>query len=167
MSGTLLKIERLTKRFGGVVALDQVSFEVSAGRIASLIGPNGAGKTTLFNCVSGVLRPEEGRIQLVGKSVPGTEGDRRHDLHHLAPHEVACAGIARTFQNIRLFGQMTVLENVLVGTHVRTHAGILEAIWPWERRTRQEDLWALDRATRLLERLDLMSVAGRPAQALS
>ncbi len=159
MSGTLLKIERLTKRFGGVVALNQVSFEVSVGQIASLIGPNGAGKTTLFNCVSGVLRPEEGRMQLLGT--------RCLDLGGLASHEVACVGIARTFQNIRLFGQMTVLENVLVGTHVRTHAGILEAIWPWERRTHQEDRWALDRAMRLLERLALGGVAGRPAQALS
>ena len=106
-------------------------------------------------------------MQLLGKSVPGTGGARYRDLQQLASHEVACVGIARTFQNIRLFGGMTVLENLLVGTHVRTHAGVLEAIWPWERRTQQEDRWALDRAMRLLERLDLAGAANRPAQVLS
>jgi len=160
MSESLLRIDRLTKRFGGVVALSEVSFEVHRGSILSLIGPNGAGKTTLFNCVSGVIRPEEGSIRLSS----GGQGDL---LSGLAPHEVARMGIARTFQNIRLFAGMTVMENVRIGTHVRTNAGWLEAIWPFGRRVRQEEHWSFERATRLLERLDLRDAADRPADALS
>ena len=157
---TLLWVDRVTKRFGGVVALSQVSFEVRRGSIVSLIGPNGAGKTTLFNCVSGVIRPEEGEVRLFS-------GGREAKLSGCVPHEVARMGIARTFQNIRLFHGMTVMENVQAGTHVRTQAGLLEAIWPWAGRARQEEHWAFERSMRLLERLDLAAAANRPADALS
>ena len=169
MSEMLLRVDRLTKRFGGVVALNQVGFEVRRGSIFSLIGPNGAGKTTLFNCISGVIRPEEGTIRLLETEtkVPGTSSARYLVLSNSAPHEVARMGIARTFQNIRLFAGMTVLENVRIGTHVRTNAGWLEAVWPFGKRARQEERWSFERAMRLLERLDLREAANRPAAALS
>ncbi len=100
-------------RFGGVTAVDDVSFSVEEGRIASIIGPNGAGKTTFFNCLSGVYIPSSGRILFAGE-----------DITPIPDHAVTARGIARTFQNIRLFGAMTVLENVLVGAHVRSRAGV-------------------------------------------
>lgn len=160
MSETLLWVDRVTKRFGGVVALSQVSFEVRRGSIVSLIGPNGAGKTTLFNCVSGVIRPEEGVIRFFS-------GGQEERLSGSAPHEVARMGIARTFQNIRLFRGMSVMENVRAGTHIRTQAGLFEAVWPWAGRARQEEHWAFERSMRLLERLDLAAAAHRSADALS
>ena len=160
MSNRFLEIDRVTQRFGGVVAVDQVSFSVERGMIVSLIGPNGAGKTTLFNCISGVIRPEAGQIRF------GSEG-RGENLVGMAPHEVARSGISRTFQNVRLFSGMTVMENVLTGTYVRTHASWIEALWPWNREVRQEDHWAADRAIRLLERVKLEDLSQRPACALS
>ncbi len=157
---SLLDLKAVTKRFGGVTALSSVSFEVSKGKIVSVIGPNGAGKTTLFNCISGVLRPEEGQIGFGLKKT-------RDSLVGCAPHEIARMGIARTFQNIRLFGQQTVLENILTGTYVRTEAGLLDAVWPWTRRAHQESHWAMDKAMRLMERLEIDALADRPAKALS
>src|SRR3989338_5082518 len=119
MGMALLEIQGLTKRFGGVVALDDVTFSVGQGDIVGLIGPNGAGKTTLFNCVTGVLRADRGAIRF-GREHPEL-------LVGLAPHQIVQCGIARTFQNIRLFTSMSVLENVLVGTFIRTHAGLISA----------------------------------------
>ncbi len=160
MSGPLLAIQNLTKRFGGLVALDRVTFTVGRGSITSLIGPNGAGKTTLFNCASGVYRPEQGAVRLMARG--GVTS-----LSSAAPHEAARCGVARTFQNVRLFKGLTVLENVLAGTYVRTHAEWWEALYPWSRRRRQEDQWALERAMRILERLELDSLVHRPSGALS
>ena len=170
MSGPLLRVQGVTKRFGGVVALDGVDAEVPRGSIVSIIGPNGAGKTTLFNCITGVFRPDAGEIvfgETTPKSVPGTAYPVPNSLVGLGPHEVARSGISRTFQNIRLFTQMTVRENLLAGTHVRTRAGWLDPLWPWRRSIQQEDRWALDRAGRLLEMLGLAALADRPASALS
>ena len=104
----LLSIENLTRRFGGIVALDEVSFTVEEGQIVGLIGPNGAGKTTAFNVISRLYRPHAGRVEF--------DGD---DLLRVPPHRVVRAGIARTFQNLALFSHMTVLENVLVGADTR------------------------------------------------
>ncbi len=117
MSDAVLRLDGLTKRFGGLTALDAVDLEVSAGTIVSIIGPNGSGKTTFFNCISGLYRPTAGRVLLNGKDVVG-----------LRPDQVAAAGIARTFQTIRLFPEMTVLENVLVGMHTQTEEGWLSAV---------------------------------------
>jgi branched-chain amino acid transport system ATP-binding protein len=105
----LLTVEHLTRRFGGVVALDDVSFDVPQGQILGLIGPNGAGKTTAFNVITRLYKPDSGTVLYDGE-----------DLLKLAPYKVVRQGIARTFQNIALFSQMTVLENVLVGAHSRT-----------------------------------------------
>ncbi len=104
----LLSLEHVTRRFGGVVAVDDVSLAVESGQIAGLIGPNGAGKTTLFNLITRLYRPDSGEIAFDGKSLLGTP-----------PHGIVRRGIARTFQNVELFPTMTVLENVLVGSHAR------------------------------------------------
>jgi branched-chain amino acid transport system ATP-binding protein len=107
----LLELENVTRRFGGVVALDGVSLEVEQGEIAGLIGPNGAGKTTAFNVITRLYRPESGEVTFDGESLLKTP-----------PHKIVRRGIARTFQNVELFPTMTVLENVLVGAHARRHA---------------------------------------------
>lgn len=114
----LLDIQGVSKSFGGLQALNQVSLQIVKGSITGLIGPNGAGKTTFFNVITGLYPPDEGSFVLDGQAYKPK-----------AVHEVAKAGIARTFQNIRLFGEMTALENVMVGRHVRTSAGALAAIF--------------------------------------
>jgi ABC-type branched-subunit amino acid transport system ATPase component len=110
----LLQITDVTKDFGGLEALSRVSMEVRGGEIISLIGPNGAGKTTLFNCITGTMPPTAGTIRFLGDELVG-----------LAPHEVTRKGIARTFQHIRLFNKMTVLDNVMVGNDFKGRTGIL------------------------------------------
>lgn len=146
-SQPLLRTDGLSKSFGGLQALYDVSFEVSSGSIHAVIGPNGAGKTTLFNIVTGVYAPEEGRIFYGQKEIQAKK-----------IHELVSAGIARTFQNVELFGSLTVLENVLVGEHVRTRCGFWGAIvrWPWVRREEKE---ARERAMDLLEFVGLDEVA--------
>ncbi|MBI3307444.1 MAG: ABC transporter ATP-binding protein [Candidatus Omnitrophica bacterium] len=114
----ILNVENVTKRFGGVTALENISFSVQRGSIVSLIGPNGAGKTTLFNCITGLASPEEGSIYY-GEQVL---------LNRLDPHDIIGKGIARTFQTIRLFKHMTAFENVLVGMHVRTRLNLLDSL---------------------------------------
>lgn len=111
----LLSLQGATKKFGGLTAVDNVTFDVEAGSIISLIGPNGAGKSTVFNLITGIYSPTSGRIVLDGRSIGG-----------LKPHVVASLGISRTFQNIRLFSHMSVLDNVLVGRHARMRAT------PWD-----------------------------------
>ena len=114
---TMLEVRHVEKRFGGLTALSDVSLTVRRGEIYGLIGPNGAGKTTLFNVLTGLTMPDRGGFAFEG-----------HELGRLKPHRVAEHGIARTFQNIRLFGNMTAIENVMVGRHVRTRAGVIGAI---------------------------------------
>jgi len=138
---SLLSVSDLAKRFGGVTAVDGVSFDVEEGAIAGLIGPNGAGKTTVFNLITGNTRPDRGRVLFDGRDVTGQR-----------PHRIVARGIARTFQSIRLFGGMTVLENVLVGADARLHSGLLASVLGTraqrreERRTREEAEAALDLA---------------------
>jgi len=115
--GDVLVAESLRKEFGGLVAVNNVDFTVPRGKIVSLIGPNGAGKTTFFNMLTGVYKPTAGRVSLLGEDVTGKP-----------PHAITARGIGRTFQNIRLFQNMTALENVLVGMHSRMHAKILGSI---------------------------------------
>jgi branched-chain amino acid transport system ATP-binding protein len=114
-SAPLLSVRGVTLRFGGVIALDEVSFDVMSGQIAGLIGPNGAGKTTLFNCLSRLYQPSAGEIIFEGKSVLS-----------VPRHRIPMIGIGRTFQNVALFDRLTVLENVMVGRHSRTSAGFVE-----------------------------------------
>lgn len=115
----LLRIEGITQRFGGVVALNHVSFDVYPDEITSLIGPNGAGKTSLFNVMTGLYRPAEGSVRF-GVDAP-------IDLTHLPPHAITRLGIARTFQNLRLFNNLTALDNVLIGRHCRLSARVFGA----------------------------------------
>ncbi len=135
----LLRVEQVSKHFGGLAALDDVSLDIRRGEIYGLIGPNGAGKTTLFNVITGLYAPDAGQMWL------GV-----HVLSGRKPHEVVERGIARTFQNIRLFANMTALENVMVGRHVRTHAGVVGAIVRG-RATRSEELEIQHRARMLLD----------------
>jgi branched-chain amino acid transport system ATP-binding protein len=117
MDECLLTVTSLTKKFGGLRALEDIHLCVGGGEIVGLIGPNGAGKTTLFNCVTGVVRPTLGDIYFGGREIKG-----------MRPHEITSLGMARTFQNIRLFAAMTAFENVLVGRHCRTKAGVMGAV---------------------------------------
>ena len=132
----VLQVEELTQNFGGLRALNELDLTVNEGEIVALIGPNGAGKTTFFNCVTGIYTPAEGRVYLHDAA------QRRHLLNGRKPHDITALGMARTFQNIRLFGDMTVLENVMIGRHCRTHAGIWGALarTPATRREEQETI---------------------------
>lgn len=114
----LLEVRDLTKHFGGIRAIEEVRFRIKEGSIVSIIGPNGAGKTTLFNCLTGITRPTKGTINFYDK-----------DITALPSSEIVKMGIARTFQNIRLFKEMTVLENVMVSQHCRTYSGLLSSIF--------------------------------------
>jgi branched-chain amino acid transport system ATP-binding protein len=145
-SPTVLEITGMTRRFGGVVAVNDVSFSVRQGEIFGLIGPNGAGKTTLFNLITGLTSPTSGRLLYQGEDITG-----------LRPHRIAARGIARTFQNIRLFSDLSALQNVMIAQHVHTRSGVLAGVFGLppapaeERQTR----------ARALELLDMMGLAGR------
>ena len=127
-SDVVLDVTGLTKRFGGLVAVDSVDFQVRRSQIVSLIGPNGAGKTTFFNMVAGQYEPSAGRVIFNGKS-----------LHGLRPHQITARGIGRTFQNIRLFTNETLLENVLVGMHSRLKSGPVASLLRLPSQRREED----------------------------
>ena len=154
-SQTLLELQAVKRTFGGVTAVDDVSFAIRAGGIYGLIGPNGAGKTTLINLISGLFRPNQGQVIFQGKNITGKP-----------PHEIAKLGIARTFQNIRLFPEMTVLENVVVGHHARIQTNLLTT-WLQLPQERREESEARTEALDLLQRLGLSSFAQLPASKLS
>jgi branched-chain amino acid transport system ATP-binding protein len=124
---TQLELREVSKSFGGVQALNNVSMEVASGEIVSIIGPNGAGKTTLLNCISGVFHPEHGRIVLDGR-----------DLIQLSPPKIAALGVARTFQNIALFRGMTVLDNLMLGRHLHMRNGLFRSLLYWGPGRREE-----------------------------
>ena len=150
----LLDVRELSVRFGGVVALDRVSFSVDAGDVVALIGPNGAGKTTLFNVITRVYRPSGGSVLVDGEAVS-----------RISPHHVIRHGLARTFQNVALFRSMTVLENVIVGDHIRTPSGWLESTIPMPRAVRAENA-ARKRALEMIDFVGLSALANRPVAAL-
>jgi branched-chain amino acid transport system ATP-binding protein len=155
MSQTVLRVAGVSKRFGGLQALSDVGIQIERGQVYGLIGPNGAGKTTFFNVLTGLYTPDSGSFELAGK--PYTPK---------AVHEVARAGIARTFQNIRLFAEMTALENVMVGRHVRTRSGLIGALF----RTaafKGEEAAIASRAHELLEYVGIGSYAAFKARTLS
>ncbi|MDM7456299.1 MAG: ABC transporter ATP-binding protein [Tepidimonas sp.] len=155
MTDTILKVSGVSKRFGGLQALSDVGIEIKRGQVYGLIGPNGAGKTTFFNVLTGLYTPDSGSFELAGQPYTPT-----------AVHEVAKAGIARTFQNIRLFAEMTVLENVMVGRHVRTRSGIFGAILRTRRFLAEEKAIA-ERAMELLEYVGIAKYADYKARTLS
>ncbi|MGW0662357.1 ABC transporter ATP-binding protein [Streptodolium elevatio] len=150
---TLLDVRGVTMRFGGLTAVNGVDLTVAPGEVVGLIGPNGAGKTTFFNCLTGLYSPTEGEVRYDGAILPPK------------PHRVTEAGIARTFQNIRLFGGMTVLENVLVGRFCRTREGLFSAIWR-SRGFRRAEESAREKALELLEFTGLADQADRMARNL-
>ncbi|WP_334153672.1 ABC transporter ATP-binding protein [Tepidimonas sp.] len=155
MTDTILKVSGVSKRFGGLQALSDVGIEIKRGQVYGLIGPNGAGKTTFFNVLTGLYTPDSGVFELAGQPYTPT-----------AVHEVAKAGIARTFQNIRLFAEMTVLENVMVGRHVRTRSGIFGAILRTSGFKAEEKAIA-ERAMELLEYVGIAKYADYKARTLS
>ncbi|MEN3366463.1 MAG: branched-chain amino acid transport system ATP-binding protein [Burkholderiales bacterium] len=151
----ILNISGVNKRFGGLQALSNVSVKIEQGQIYGLIGPNGAGKTTFFNVITGLYQPDTGTFELAGKPYSPS-----------APHEVAKAGIARTFQNIRLFGEMSALENVMVGRHVRTHQGVLGAVLH-HKAAREEEAAIHQRSMELLDFVGIAQFAHRTSKYLS
>ncbi len=155
MSDSLLVANGITRRFGGVQALGGVSFAIRRGEIYGLIGPNGAGKTTLFNLLTALYPCDSGAFTLDGLSLAG-----------LQPHDVAARGIARTFQNIRLFANLSALENVMIGRHIRTRAGVLGAVLR-NRATRDEEAAIEARAFELLEFVGIRHRANDVAGDLS
>jgi branched-chain amino acid transport system ATP-binding protein len=151
---TLLQATGIGKRFGGVQALSNVSFSIGGGEIFGLIGPNGAGKTTLFNLLTGIYPADSGSFAFNGRELTG-----------LSAHQVAVAGIARTFQNIRLFANLSALENVMIGRHARTRAGVIGAILR-DRRTRQEEQATEAKAAQLLDYVGIRARANDAAGSL-
>jgi branched-chain amino acid transport system ATP-binding protein len=150
----ILVAHSVTKRFGGLVAVDSFDFAVPEGGIVSLIGPNGAGKTTFFNCITGFYRPEEGTLFF--EDAP---------LKQLRPDQIVGLGIGRTYQNIRLFRDMTALENILVGQHTRLRTGVLGAVFRLPT-NRQEEQESLDRAREMLEFVGLQGMGDQFAKNL-
>jgi branched-chain amino acid transport system ATP-binding protein len=150
---SLLDVQNVSVRFGGILALDGLSFTIDEGQICGLIGPNGAGKTTMFNVVSRIYQPSEGRVLFQGE-----------DLLGVPAHGIAQHGIARTFQNLALFGSMTLLENVMVGAHCQGRAGFARSALRIA--TRGEERRIRGEAGDLLARLDLADLAHRPAAGL-
>ncbi|MYM30513.1 ATP-binding cassette domain-containing protein [Duganella sp. CY15W] len=151
----ILHIAGVNKRFGGLQALTDVGIKIMKGQIYGLIGPNGAGKTTFFNVITGLYQPDTGTFELAGKPYSPS-----------APHAVAKAGIARTFQNIRLFGEMTALENVMVGRHVRSKQGVFGAIFR-HKAARDEEASIRQRAQELLDFVGIGQFANRTSKFLS
>ena len=153
-AAALLEVSDVTVRFGGITALDRVSFSIQPGHIAGLIGPNGAGKTTLFNCLSRLYSFSEGSIRFEGRP-----------LTDFAAHKIAALGIGRTFQNLALFRTMTVLDNVMIGAHCQTRSGFLSNALrlPWVRREEDD---AHRRAADAIRLMDLQDVAHRPVSDL-
>ena len=155
MNSNLLEARGIAKHFGGVKALSDVSLAIRQGEIYGLIGPNGAGKTTFFNVLTGLYHPNGGELVFAGEKLKAS-----------APHLAAKCGIARTFQNIRLFGNMSAMENVMVGRHVRTHAGVLGAVLH-DSRTRREEAAIRRRAEELLHYVNIADRADDLARHLS
>jgi len=156
----LLEVSGLTMDFGGLRAVDTVSLDIFEGEIVALIGPNGAGKTTFFNCVTGIYEPTAGDVKI---HLPGGASRR---INGMKPNRITSFGMARTFQNIRLFPAMTVLENVMIGRHCRTGTTILDAILG-SRRSVREEKETVDKSYQLLKKVGLADVADEFSRNLS
>ena len=161
MAENVLRLEDVTMQFGGVIAVDNLSLEVNKGEIVALIGPNGAGKTTAFNCVTGVYEPTNGRVTLNGETISqnypqgkmkslykGQNNGKYKGVTRHTPDQITKRGIARTFQNIRLFGELTVFENVLIAKHMRARQNVFSAVFRLnareEKRMREESMALLE-----------------------
>ena len=156
----LLEVSGLTMDFGGLRAIDDVGLDIFEGEIVALIGPNGAGKTTFFNCVTGIYEPTAGDVKI---HPPGGASRR---INGMKPNRITALGMARTFQNIRLFPAMTVLENVMIGRHCRTSTSILDAILG-SRKAAREEKESVDKSYQLLKKVGLADVADEFSRNLS
>ena len=176
MAENVLRLEDVTMQFGGVVAVNNLSLEVNQGEIVALIGPNGAGKTTAFNCVTGVYEPTNGRVSLAGEVIvenhpqgkmksmyQGENNGKYTNVVRLTPDQITQKGIARTFQNIRLFGSLTVFENVLVAKHMRARQNFLTATF---RLNRSEEKRMREESMALLEEQGLSHLKDEVASSL-
>ena len=176
----VLRMENVTMQFGGVVAVNDLSLDVPEGQIVALIGPNGAGKTTAFNCITGVYQPTNGRVEFMGKTMIrnhptgkmkknylGTNGEKYANERNIdpTPDHVVSLGIARTFQNIRLFRDLTVLDNVLIGLHNETKYSLATAMFRLPQYWRKERI-AKERALELLSIFDMQDLADHKAGSL-
>src|SRR6185295_8201419 len=150
-----LVVEGVSKRFGGVVAVQDVSLDVPRGSIVSIIGPNGAGKTSLLNMISGFYKPDTGRVVLEGR-----------DITQKKPSDIAALGIARTFQNIALFSGLTVLDNLMLGRHVRMKAGVLSSVIYWGM-AQKEDIAHREACEEIIDFLKLQDLRKQPTAALA
>ena len=153
-TGDLLVVQNVTKRFGGVKPAQDVSFRLQRGHIHALIGPNGAGKSTMINMLTGLIDPSEGSIRFKGEETVGKP-----------PHEICCMGVGRTFQNLRLFADLSVLDNVMLGRHSRMKNGFLASLLAWPG-ARREEAATRKRALQMLELVDLLHLAHQPAGSL-
>jgi len=160
MMEPLLDVKELTMDFGGLRALDKVSLQVLPGEIVALIGPNGAGKTTFFNCITGIYKPTGGDVFVT------PPGKKQRRINGMKTHRVTAQGMARTFQNIRLFPEMTVLENVMIGRHCRSRAGVLGAILR-NGATRREEKDIVDKSYAILEKMGLAGEVNELAKNLA
>jgi len=151
----ILNVSAVAKRFGGVVAVRDVSLDVPQGSIVSVIGPNGAGKTSLLNMISGFYRPSAGTILFEGR-----------EITHKRPSEIAALGIARTFQNIALFGGLSVLDNIMLGRHVHMRAGVLRSVIYWGP-ARREEIAHRERCEEIIEFLRLQDIRKQPSGSLA
>ncbi|MBU8878078.1 ABC transporter ATP-binding protein [Bacillus sp. FJAT-29790] len=151
----ILEIKDVTLRFGGVVALDHVAYEVKEGEIFSLIGPNGAGKTSMLNCISGLYRPTEGSILFKGE-----------EITHFKPHKRADLGIARAFQNIELFSHLSVLDNLMLGRHVRMKTGVLAGGLYWGK-AQKEEVEHREKVEGVIDFLEIEDIRNTPVGTLS
>jgi branched-chain amino acid transport system ATP-binding protein len=154
-----LKVDAVTLRFGGVKALDGVSFVVRQGDVHAIIGPNGAGKTSMLNCISGLYRPQRGSIRLCAS-------DSEHDLIGLRPNRVARLGLARSFQNIELFRHLSVLENLLLGRHVHMRHRLLPSLWFWGS-ARAQEVEHRDVVEEVIDLLEIQAVRHKPVGSLA
>lgn len=150
----MLKVEHMTQKFGGLTALSNIDISVSSGEIVGVIGPNGAGKTTLFNLITGIYTPTEGKVYLEGADITGKK-----------PYKIAELGISRTFQNIRLFKKLTVLDNVIIGRHTRTKSNLLDAVFKSGRRKKEEEE-GVQKALEILDFLNLKELRYHLADSL-
>lgn len=148
----LMAIEDLSISFGGLRALEGVSFDVEKGTVFAIIGPNGAGKTTLFNCINGIYHPDKGRIVFKGRTIQGKRPDR-----------IARMGIGRTFQNIELFSRMSTMENLMLGRHVHIKSGLFRGIWMWGKASfaGREEISHRRKVEEIIDLLDLQSVRNK------
>ncbi len=160
MSKPVLNVQNLTMDFGGIRALNEVNLDVCAGEIVALIGPNGAGKTTFFNCITGIYTPTHGDVLLAS----GNRAAKR--INGYKPNKVTELGMARTFQNIRLFPSMTVLENVMIGRHIRNRSSILGAVLH-TRHTKEQERQVVEYSYQMLQLVGLADTANELADNLS